>query len=136
MFAAITQSQTLAIEEDEAARLAETFGRVSRWYDIPEVGEKAADHYAFFMAIGMVYGTRIFAAINNKKQKPAPPRMQVSAGPAPISTTPPPVVPNPPAKPINPDAPGAEPPDPRLWSQVDVPGLGKLDIPPLAGGTH
>lgn len=130
MLATLTQAPAWAIEQSEADRLAETFARVARWYDIPDVGEKAADHYGFIMAIGVVYGTRLVAAFRNsgRTNKPG----QGAAGTNPV----------PPAQPAAPSySPPVrqkhdEPPDPRFGQKMMVEGLGELDIPPLAGGTH
>jgi len=121
MLATIAKAPQWALEDDEAGRLAETFGRVSRWYDIPEVGEKAADHYAFFMAIAMVYGTRLFASAKASKTAVAAPQSQ----PAPSAN------PNPAPVPLQKEH--AKPGDPRAWSKMYVEGIGEIDVPPLAG---
>lgn len=129
MLATITQAPSIAIEQPEADRLAETFARVARWYDIPDVGEKAADHYAFIMAVGVIYGTRLVAAFRNRpRREPTPP-----AAVRQPAVTQPPSMSQAPQRGANGQI---EPPDPRLGQRVHVEGLGDLDIPPLAGGPH
>jgi hypothetical protein len=122
MIAGIFHAPRWAITDDEATRVAETFARVARWYNIPEVPERIADHYGFLMAVIMVYGTRAMTEWNeaNKKTvtvKPVP-------SPAPQAST-------------NGAAPQPgvhEPPDPRDWRKVQVDGVGEVDIPPVTGG--
>jgi hypothetical protein len=89
MLAGLCQAPGIAIDTGEAERLAAAIGRVSRWYDIPEIGEKAMDHYALAVALATIYGTRLFAwsnAANAAKGapgpgKPAPPRPQPQPAP-------------------------------------------------------
>jgi len=125
LLAGIFEFPRIKIDEDEATRLAETFARVARWYDIPEISEKAADHYAFFLAAIMVWGTRAMAEYRERQSRargdaarvvnppqPAPPGASQAAG--------------------NGAAP-REPPDPRNPRTVEVDGMGTIEIPPVVG---
>jgi hypothetical protein len=128
MLAAIFEAPRLGITDDEAQRLAETFARVARWYDFPEISEKITDHYAFATAVIMVYGTRIAAEIADRRRGRAPLRtVSPTAGPQPAATSPGNGATAPP------EGSGVrEPPDPRNWRKVDVDGLGTIDIPPVS----
>jgi hypothetical protein len=114
MLAGLCSAPGIAIDDGEATRLAEATQRVLRWYDIPEIGEKATDHYGLAMAVGMIYGTRFFAWLNSSSSVKAPP-----AGPQP--------------RPVPAPSGGDQAPrgDGSL-SLVDV-NLGRLDVPPLPG---
>jgi hypothetical protein len=137
ILAGIFQNDRLKLDDDEGQRLAETTARVLRWYDVPVVTEKMADHYAFIMAAVMVLGTRLMAEINERR-KGTRPAASAPAGPSPGPSSGP--SPGPSSGPSpGPSQPGGprEPPDPREWSKLDVAGLGTVDIPPLAGaGPH
>jgi hypothetical protein len=132
MIAGIFHAPRWAITDDEATRVAETFARVARWYNIPEVPERIADHYGFLMALAMVYGTRIMTEWNeaNKKTvtvKPVPTQASThGAGPQASTNG------------AAPQGSGVhEPPDPRDWRKVQVDGVGEVDIPPVTGsGPH
>jgi hypothetical protein len=121
MLAGLCQAPGLALDESEAERLATTIGRVSRWYDIPEIGEKAMDHYALAVALATIYGTRLFAYINTaaaSKGAPGPGR------PAPPRPQPSPQQPQQPT-PTTPRGDGS-------LSVTDV-WLGSIEVPPLPG---
>jgi hypothetical protein len=113
MLAGLCSAPGIAIDQTEAERLAATFGRVARWYDIPEIGEKAMDHYALAVTLATVYGTRLFAWMNTKGApgpgKPAPPRPQPQPNPS-----------------------QQGPRGDGSLSLVDV-NLGELEVPPLPG---
>jgi hypothetical protein len=144
MIATLAHAPKWALEDYEGERMAETFARVARWYDVPggnsERMEKITDHYSFFCAFVAVYGTRIFAGTEKKPQpfRPAPVTV-TPAAPAGPSFQPAPVAVAPAPEPAraNPQ-PGGEPPDPRHWSKTYIEGIGEVDIPPLAGagGPH
>jgi hypothetical protein len=126
--AGMFQAPRWAITEGEAERLSEGFARFARWYDFPEISDKIADHYVFAMALGVVYGTRLMAEINEARKAKAPPIvMPPSPGPQPT--------------PANarhgetPDGDPREPPDPRNWRTIDVEGV-QLDIPPVTGNIN
>jgi hypothetical protein len=124
MLSGIFEAPRLAIDDSEATRLAESFARVARWYDIPEVPEKVADHYAFAMALIMVYGTRVMAEINDRRKVRPPPHPVQQSAPQPATS---------PGNGGAPEGSGArEPPDPRNWRTVDVDGIGPIDIPPVS----
>ena len=98
---------------------------MARWYDIPEVSERLADHYTCFAAMAMVWGTRIMAEINERRALRARP---VNPPPSPAAAT----------SPTNgqtaPEGSGVrEPPDPRNPRTIDVDGFGRVDIPPVVG---
>lgn len=114
MLAGLCKAPGIAIDEDEADQLAKSFERVIRWYDIPEIGEKAMDHYAFAATLGTVYGTRFFAWLNTG--------LDISDTPAQPAAAP--------------QARAEQPRDqPRGDGSITVvdPTLGALSVPPLAG---
>jgi hypothetical protein len=119
--ASLIEAPRWAITEDEANTLATGFSRFARWYDFPDIPEKWTDHYAFFLALATVYGTRAMAEWNDsrKRRMPQPPIVTVQPEPTPGPTT-------------N----GREPPDPRNWRQQDVEGFGPVDIPPVTGNIN
>lgn len=116
----------IKIEESEADRLATTFAGVARWYDMPDVGEKAADHYAFLLTVAMVYGAKIVAEWNDRRNDRRNDARQGEIIP------PEPVAPSSTASEQDP----RQPPDPRNWRHVDVDGMGPIDIPPVTPTPH
>jgi hypothetical protein len=121
LLAGIFEYPRIKIDEDEATRLAETFARVARWYDIPEISEKAADHYAFFLAAVMVWGTRAMAEYRDRQNRQRGDVARVvnpSTPPGPSTRAQ--------------DGNGMEPPDPRHPRSVEVDGMGTVEIPPVS----
>jgi hypothetical protein len=123
LLAGLFHNERIKLDDAEGERLAETIGRVIRWYDIPAISEKAADHYAFAMAAIMIWGTRIATEINERKKARG---AAVVIRPAGLSS---------PAPQASHDGP-REPPDPTEWRRVDVDGVGPIDIPPVGGSAH
>jgi hypothetical protein len=124
LLAGLFHNERLKLADEEGERLAETIGRVIRWYDIPAISERAADHYAFAMAAIMIWGTRIMTEINERKKARGAPtviRPVSQASPAPQAAA------------GEPNPGNREPPDPREWRRVDVDGVGPIDIPPVGG---
>lgn len=60
----------LSITEDEAKLLAESINRVTELYDVPLLDEKSRAWLGLGMAGVEVYGTRIAAAMIDRKKKP------------------------------------------------------------------
>jgi hypothetical protein len=124
LLAGIFEYPRIAIDDGEATRLAETFARVARWYDIPEISEKAADHYAFVLAGIMVWGTRVMTEARERRARARGDLARV-VNPQPAST----------AQAGPQPAPGngraQEPPDPRNPRHVEVDGMGTIEIPPV-----
>jgi hypothetical protein len=116
MLARIFHAPNFEIDDGEAGRIAESFQRVARWYDMPEIGEKALDHYAFATALVAVYGPRIGAAMAKPKAvKPATPQG------APMQQ--------------QPIYDGPDPSTPRqTFKTVLDPLLGELEVPITEGG--
>ena len=81
--AAITHIPELAIDEKEAASVADAFVRVARHYPIlDKIGDKAVDHVNLLMVMVGVYGSRVAAykllkASEAEPQKPKAPVVQM-----------------------------------------------------------
>jgi hypothetical protein len=70
---------SLVITEEEAKHLATAITRVSELYEIPILDEKARAWINLGMVGVQVYGTRIAAAmVERRKKAPAPPPMVIS----------------------------------------------------------
>lgn len=82
MLAALTKTQELALDKEEANRLAEGISNVSRHYDIAAT-QKSMDWANLIMVCGMIYGTRIFAIRENRKAKKPVPASPTVAQPEP-----------------------------------------------------
>ena len=66
-----TQMAKEKIEQAEADQLGQSIQNVARHYDIPGVDQKTVDWIRLARTLGMVYGTRLFAArMSAPKQKP------------------------------------------------------------------
>jgi hypothetical protein len=87
--------------------LADAAKNVLRHYDIPGLDQKTADWLGLLYACGLVYGTRIFAVMNERKGKV-------------IQPTPQPVQSKPTEMPKTP---------PGQTQTIEVPGIGRVEVP-------
>lgn len=75
ILASFTKTPELALDKEEAKQVATAVANVSRHYDV-QASEKAMDWTNLFMALGMVYGTRLYAIRAKRSQiaasKPTP----------------------------------------------------------------
>lgn len=70
MAATFTKSPRLAVTEEEAKALSEASQKVARHYDYA-ISEKSMDWMNLWGTLGMVYGSRIFAASRERAEKRA-----------------------------------------------------------------
>lgn len=96
MLAKIAKVPEIALDEDEAQKLANATANVARHYNIA-VSQKTLDWTNFATAICGIYGTRLIAIANKKRQ-------EANARPIHTGMKPDPVKP-PPAKPYDPLSP-------------------------------
>lgn len=85
MLAGMTRTPEFALDQKEAKSVAEALANVSRHYDV-SVSAKALDWTNLIMALGMVYGTRVFAIRNRRMNERAERAKPV--GPAPMEVDP------------------------------------------------
>lgn len=104
MLATITGNQMLAIDTDEAGKLAQAMQRVARHYDVPGLSQQTIDWIGLIQTVGAIYGSRIMAA-----------RMERAAERA---TKPPP-------------APKPEPIRPNMQAATNGGGVAPAEIPGL-----
>lgn len=98
ILATVAGVQELRLDNTEAKELAEAISNVSRHYDVAYT-EKAVGWSRLFMALGMVYGTRLYAIRERRRADRATPVNQPAAPqPAPQ--------PKPPTKPGDINIPG------------------------------
>ena len=116
--AGLSGKDILRIEQSEADELGKAVQNVARHYDIPGVDQKTVDWIRLARTLGMVYGTRLFAARAMRaphtpapKPAPATPPSPAPAGPQPIKDA------------ANPPQPG-----PRLVRASPGPGLPDVEI--------
>ena len=85
MGAAISKQPTLALTEDESAKLAAAISRVAEHYEVPMLDEKSRAWLALGVAGCEVYGTRIAAIVIEAKKRPhvVPPKQPAPAPVAP-----------------------------------------------------
>jgi len=62
MLATITGNAMIAIDTDEAAKLAQAAQRVARHYDVPGMSQQTIDWIGLIQTVGAIYGSRIMAA--------------------------------------------------------------------------
>lgn len=85
MLAGLTSVKELSIDKAEANALATSIANVSRHYDIVAT-QKTMDWSNLFMALGMVYGTRMYAIRARRQQarrsapQPVQPQNSAQAG--------------------------------------------------------
>lgn len=68
MLASIVQSPDLAIDEDEAEKLAKGIANVARHYDLPQVAQKTVDWVGLIQVVGTIYGPRFVAASMRRRE--------------------------------------------------------------------
>lgn len=127
MLAAFTQSEFMTITKDEADKLSNATGNVLRHYDVPNVAPVAIDWTNLVMVLGMVYGTRIAAAM--KANRPAPRVVNEDAPHQPHVVVPMPPLRGNPAQPNAQNPRGPQPPDPSAGRRATVEGIGDIEIP-------
>ena len=110
--AGLSGRDILAIDKSEADELGKAIQNVARHYDIPGVDQKTVDWIRLARTLGMVYGTRLFAAR----------AMRGPANPAPKPPAPGPQLVKDAAKPES-NAPG-----PRFVRASPGPGLPEVEI--------
>ena len=69
MLAAAIKEPSLALDPEEAKRLAIAAGNVARHYDLG-ASQKTLDWMALAVALGSIYGTRAVAIYMNRKEQP------------------------------------------------------------------
>lgn len=116
MLAALTSTEELGIDKDEAKTLAEAAAAVGRHYDM-NVPAKTVDWYNLIMVAGTVYGPRISFLISKGRNRraPAPKVETIIDVPKPLK-----------ARPAAP-APAPKPAAPKSDDgMVDIPGIGRI----------
>lgn len=79
MGAAVLKIPSLALTEEEAKRLATAITRVTELYEVPILDEKTRAWLNLSIVGFEVYGTRVVAAMaERKKKEPAPPPMVIT----------------------------------------------------------
>lgn len=68
MLAAYSSIPELEIDEDESKKLATGIANVSRHYDT-QISAKALDWYYLIQVLVLVYGTRLYAIRERKKEE-------------------------------------------------------------------
>ena len=109
--AGMTGKPIWGIEQTEADQLGDAINGVARHYNIPGVDQKTVDYIRLVRVLGMVYGTRLFAArVSTKNSSAKAPSPDSVPKPAP--------------------APGApqSPPAPRIVRASPGPGLPDVDV--------
>lgn len=71
MLAALTKSQLLRIDKDEADALSRGITGVARHYDVGGMSQKTLDWFNLFQTLSIVYGPRIFVAQQQAKERKA-----------------------------------------------------------------
>jgi hypothetical protein len=111
MLAGITKSPRWALDQAECNTVATAAGKVLAHYDVPGVDEKTADWIGFIYALGLVYGTRMFAAMSEKPKAAPMPKDETRNAQEPV-------------KPTEMPKRSAD-----LMHAVDIPGVGKFTVP-------
>jgi hypothetical protein len=79
MAASLLKTPSLVLTEEEAKHLATAITRVTELYEVPILDEKTRAWLNLSMVGFEVYGTRIVAAMaERKKKQPAPPPMVIT----------------------------------------------------------
>ena len=86
MLAGLTSVKELSIDKTEANALATSIANVSRHYDIVAT-QKTMDWSNLFMALGMVYGTRLYAIRERRKARRDTAPQPVERAPSPQAGT-------------------------------------------------
>lgn len=107
MLATITGNANIAIETDEAQKLATAMQRVARHYDVPGMKQETLDWIGLIQTAGAIYGSRIMAA----KMERAAKKAAEPAKPEPI-------------RPKDPTRPQQEP----QRAAASIPGLGSVSV--------
>ena len=68
--AGLSGKDILKLEQSEADQLGQSIQNVARHYDIPGVDQKTVDWIRLARTLGMIYGTRLFAARMSAPAKP------------------------------------------------------------------
>jgi hypothetical protein len=91
MLASIASAPGMAIDEDEAEKLAKAVANVSRHYDIPTMAQTTVDWVMLIQACGAIYGPRLLAWKMDraaKRARPAPQSPMAPRNVAPAPTAP------------------------------------------------
>lgn len=91
MIAAIVQSPDIAIDDDEAEKLAKAIANVTRHYDVPQMAQTTIDWIMLIQAGGAIYGPRLIAwrmERASQRVKPAPQNRSAPQNIAPAATAP------------------------------------------------
>lgn len=90
MIASIASAPGVAIDDDEAEKLAKAIGNVTRHYEVPSMAQSTLDWIMLIQACGAVYGPRLLAwkmerAARRVKPAPQSPMAPRNVAPAPTA---------------------------------------------------